>query len=310
MQTDIYHVIFNPAAGGGKSRSRKNMIAGLLTKYFGENYNLYETRFNRDAENITRYLSRRGCKNFIAVGGDGTIHEIVNGLFTDGKLFNSEIRLGIISSGTGEGFAQSFGLPRNTEQQIKIIRSNKTRLADLGRIKFNSADNRKSDVIFINEFQAGIGGEVVKSVQGKQKILGGTIAYGVKTLLKAITCRNKQMNLCVDNKDSINSEFLGILAANGSTMGGSMKLAPGADPCDNSLNLLIMHSMRLTKRLKAFTKIYNGSHVNSRYFGYKKISSLSLSSTENVPVEADGEVLGYLPCYVEIIPSALKIFSP
>ncbi|HZW39159.1 MAG TPA: YegS/Rv2252/BmrU family lipid kinase [Ignavibacteriaceae bacterium] len=302
-----YQIIFNPASAGGRTLERKQNILNLLYESFGNNFDLNETKFKGDATNISHSLAKNGYSKFIIVGGDGTIQECVNGLFESGKIIIPDTTLGIISSGTGQGFSRSVGIPLKLKEQIKIIKNGNTRHTDIGNISWGnngSSQNR----FFINEFQAGIGGAVVKSCQGKEKRFGGTFAYGLKTLSKVFTHPNQLVTINFDNH-SFKQNVLGIVVANGEFTGGSMNLVPGADTSDHFLDLLIMHGQNVKGRINSFRKIYSGNHLQSSYFSKYRLTSLSIASDENVLMEADGEVLGYLPCSIEIIPSAIKIYS-
>ncbi len=306
MDTEKYQVIFNPASAGGKTKNRKPFILRLLNEYFRGSYDLHETASKGHANKITGELCREGFTNFIIAGGDGTIQESVNGLFLNGKIINNNCRMGIISSGTGQGFAKSLGLPRNMLQQIGVIKKGNTRRSDLGLVKFGN-NGLTNELIFVNELQAGIGGSVVKNVNGKEKRLGGSLAYSIKTLAEVLSYQNEPMRISFEGR-KIESEFLGVVVANGAYTGGSMNLAPKADPFDNSLDLLLMYAQGIPGRLNSFRKIYSGSHISSGHFGYFSVKNLSLSSAANVILEADGEILPQLPCRIEVIPSALKIF--
>ncbi|MBF8249332.1 MAG: hypothetical protein HW374_2132 [Bacteroidetes bacterium] len=173
------YVILNPASAGGETAKRQVKIIAEIEQRFGSNYSLFITKRTLEACEAANKAVLNGCELILAVGGDGTLQEVVNGFFANGHLVNPRCHLGFINSGTGQGFAQSVGLPQSWEDQIELIRNSNSRMVDVGRVSFTNASGERSHRYFINECQLGIGGEVVKGVQQGHKLLGGTLAFGL-----------------------------------------------------------------------------------------------------------------------------------
>ena len=300
-------VILNPASAGGKTRRNMNTILDALRREFGAELFCHVTRSAGDAEILARKAVRAGCDTLIAVGGDGTLQEVVNGFFENGRSVNPECRLGIIGSGTGRGFPLSLRLPKSLEEQIKVIRRDRVKRVDVGRITYRNIRGFKLDRYFINECQAGIGGEVVKRVQNNHKRLGGLLAFGSVTVRTALQYREPVIRVTIDNKSVIEDRALGIVVANGEFTGGGMNLAPGADLSDGWFNVLIIHAQSVPQRLRNFPLIYSGKHINSPKFSYCKAKHLKIESTQNVDLEADGELLGYLPCTIGMCAGSIPV---
>jgi len=301
------HVILNPASAGGKTGQKRAQILAALERHLGRAYSLCVTRRPLEATSSAREAVLAGSELVIAVGGDGTIQETVNGLFSQGRLINPDCQLGIINSGTGCGFLKSLNFPPDLESQCKVIGQEWTRLIDIGRAVFSNGNGLGQERYFINECQAGIGGEVVKKVQSGQKKLGGFLAFGLNTLAVLLNYPNRRITVRVDDGPERTGRFMGIIAANGNSMAGGMQLAPQADVGDGMLDFLFIHEQTLSERLLNFPKIYWGSHIASPKFSYFRGKSLALTSEEDISFEADGELLGRLPCRVEILPSALRV---
>ena len=301
------HVIINPVSAGGKTGARQPEILNALEKRLGKRYSLCVTSEPLEAIFSARKAIIDGNELIITIGGDGTIQETVNGFFSNGNLINPSCQLGIIDSGTGHGFAQSLGLPTELEEQLEVIHSGQTKFIDLGKIIFSDKNGKPREHFFINECQAGIGGEVVRIVQSKHKRLGGFIAFGAITLLTALRYPNRSMSVVIDGTTKITDHFIGVVIGNGNYMAGGMKLIPYAKVNDGLFDILLMHKQFISQRLWNFPKIYTGRHLASSKFSYYRGKSVTLSSSENVTLEADGEFLGSLPCSIEILPSALQI---
>jgi len=303
------HVILNPASAAGRTGQKQTLILAAVDRHLGQAFSLCVTRRPLEATSSAREAVSAGSELVIAVGGDGTIQETVNGLFSRGRPINPDCQLGIINSGTGCGFLKSLDFPPDLDGQCRVIAQGWTRLIDIGRAVFSNGNGRGQERYFINECQAGIGGEVVKKVHSGSKKLGGLLAFGLNTLAVLLKYPNQRMTVTVDDGPETTGRFMGIIAANGNSMAGGMQLAPQADVGDGLLDFLFIHEQTLVERLRNFPKIYGGSHIASPKFSYFRGKSLALTSEEDISFEADGELLGHLPCRVEILPSALRVLA-
>lgn len=307
MKTIRTHVILNPASSAGRTRRRQAEILAAIERHLGREFSLFVTKRPNDATSSARKASLLGAALIIAVGGDGTIQEVVNGLMRAGNPVERRPQLGIINAGTGHGFAQSLGLPAGLEDQCAAIAFGTVRRVDIGRATFKDRSGRRIERYFVNECQAGIGGRVVEKVQAGRKKLGGFLAFGLTTLTAALLCPNRSIRFSVDDGPEEEGQFVGIVAANGSVMAGGMRLAPQATVEDGRLDILFMHGQTRFERLRNFPKIYSGTHLGSPKFSCLRGRSISLGSEESVSFEADGEMFGRLPCRIDVLPSALEM---
>ena len=303
------HVIINPASAGGKTGKIQRQILNALEKKIGKGYSLFVTRKPLEASFSAKKAIREGNELILAVGGDGTIQEVVNGFFSNGYPSNPACQLGIIDSGTGSGFAQSLGLPPTVDEQLELILSGETRFMDVGRAVYSDKSGRPKQRFFVNECQAGIGGEIVRNVSSKQKKLGGQLSFGLSTLSMAFRYTSPSMTVLIDRTRTVTERFISIVMANGNYMAGGMKLAPDAKADDGLFDILLIHEQSIPQRLWNFPKIYTGTHMDSPKFSYYRGKRIFLTSSEHVLFEADGEFLGWLPCMVEILPSVLPVRS-
>ena len=301
------HVILNPASSAGSTGRRRAGILAAVERHLGRGFSLFVTSGPGEATDSARKASLRGVELIVAIGGDGTVQEVVNGLFEAGFPREPRPQLGIINTGTGHGFAQSLGLPKELDAQCAVIALGASRKIDIGRVLYASAGGHPVERYFVNECQAGIGGRVVQKVQTGHKRLGGFLAFGLAALTTALSYPNRVLRFSVDDGPEETGAFIGIVAANGNAMAGGMRLAPGAAVDDGRLDILFMHGQSLRGRLRDFPKIYSGTHLASPKFRCIRAKSISLFSEEPVSFEADGEFLGHLPCRIEILPSALEV---
>lgn len=300
-------VILNPASAGGKTGSNRSTIQKYLKYFYGHQYKLCITSKPLEAEILTRRAIFKGYELIIVVGGDGTLQEVANGLFRGGRLINPDCQLGIINSGTGQGLAQSLNLPRSIETQLFWIKEGSPLAIDVGNVILKNKSSHFQQRIFLNECQIGLGGEICKHLHSRRKRLGGKWAFGSAALTTLLRYPANTIDVLADNKLLMDKIYIGIVIANGSYTGGGMNLTPYAQMDDGYLDLLGILNQSIGERLKNFSKIYKGKHLQSKKIQYQNVKQISLHSMESVPVAADGEFLGYLPCKVEIIPKIIQI---
>ncbi len=307
LKTGTIQIVVNPIAGSGKAKKIADTLLEKISGISGSQVKLIHTEKANDATFFTRQAIEDGAKLIIAVGGDGTINEVVNGFFTDGNPINPDCELGIISCGTGKGFGNSLRLPRSFEQQIELLSNAKGIPIDVGRIKYHELSGEPAYRMFINECQAGIGSKVASLVGQKQKIFGGALAFGITATLQAIILRPLLLNIEFDNEPGEEFKLIGLVTGNGTECAGGMKLTPDAKMNDGLFDVLLIHDMPVIRRLFNLTKVYSGTHILSPYFTIKRCKRLKIRSDNPVLLEADGEILGVSPFNIEIIPASIRI---
>ncbi|MFH1159532.1 MAG: diacylglycerol kinase family protein [bacterium] len=303
----LVHIIFNPVAGGGKAKKLKSQLVSELERRFGKNYLLMETSRQGDAIIFAREAAEGGARIIIAVGGDGTINEVINGLIGNRKPVNDQCELGIVNCGSGSGVAQTLGLPGSISDQLNLICKSAAKVMDVGFVTYKDRNDRCCERLFISECQVGIGGSVVSRVGMKLKHFGGRIAFGLVALSHLFHYKASQMTMTLDQQPAESKKLIGVTIGNGIYCAGGMRLTPGGRTDDGLLDVLQIHEMNLLKRFLNFGKVYAGSHIHSNYFSISKVKEISIDSEQPVWIESDGELLGKTPCTVGIIPGAMKI---
>lgn len=311
MKNRPVNVIFNPVAGGGKGRRLISDILSMMKNRFDSEVLLWETQRSGDAAMFARGIVLSDNDLIIIVGGDGTINETVNGLIENGRCLKPECRLGIIDCGTGSGLSKSLGLPAPIASQIDLIARGSSSRIDLAKVIAQDSAGEGTVVrLFASEAQVGIGADVARKVEQSAKWLGGKWVFGSISFKEAIMYRARSIEVALDGKNGKKDRFIGIAAGNGRFTAGGMRLTPDAVLHDGLLDVLFIHDMHTIKRLNRFPKIYSGSHIDCPEFTSKRCKRLSVFSQESIPVSADGEVIGKLPCSIEVIPSVLRVICP
>ena len=299
------HIVINPASAGGKTGKNKSRILTELKCQLGNSFNFTETLKKADATKITREAITNGCEVVIAVGGDGTVNEVANGFFDNGKIINPDVKLGIISFGTGQGFAQSIGLPTDLAAQIQIIKNDKVKLIDVGRVHF---ENNNSSKYFINEFQFGIGGTLNKNISKLTKKVLGKFAFGFEAVKTLMYYQANQLQLII-NGEVHTEKIIGLVISNGAFTGGGMRLTPFALTDDGLLDVLLIKDMSLPDRFFSFSKVYSAKHVEREAFQFFKTKKIEFRYNNGLAVSADGEIISDKCVSAEVIPSVLKVIS-
>jgi len=287
-------LIYNPSAGKISAASRLHDIIKYLLEV-GFEVIPYPTKKQGDAQKKAAQASKE-FRNIIAVGGDGTLHEIVNGL---GENMGS-INLGIIPAGTSNDFARALGIPTDTAGAVQVIGRKKIKRVDIGMI---------NERFFINVAGGGNLTNVSYEVPRKLKTYLGQLAYYAKSLeelprLRPVKVRIKTPELIIDE------EIMLFLAANSRTAGGFELLAPKASFSDGLLDLIVVKKLSLAEFISLAAVCLSGEHINHPKVIYLQTSKVEVTSREKVSLNTDGEYAGLLPCSIKILPGRLNLYMP
>jgi YegS/Rv2252/BmrU family lipid kinase len=295
-------LICNSRAGrGGVARALPEIKTHLEERDL--EYDLVYTEGAGHATLLARDAIERGIRLVVSVGGDGTIHEIVNGMIENDKALNPEAHLGVVAAGTGSDFIKTFGIPPTPSHAVVHLDGPEAFPIDLGKITFTE-DGREVVRYFANVAEVGIGAEVVARAQKLPRWLGPTVYFFAFWLTLR---KHKTAQVEVDLVDrTYEGPMNNLVVANGQFFGGGMKIAPKAAPTDGLLDVQIEHA-RKREAIAIMPKIYKGEHLpHPDIFEAKRVKA-SITSERPLRVEADGEVLGYSPATFEILRNAISL---
>ena len=249
----------------------------------------------------------------VAIGGDGTINEVVNGFFDDaGAPIAPDAALGVIPYGTGGDFRRTLALPTELAAAAAVIAADHRRKLDVGRLAFTDHDGRPAQRMFINIASFGVSGEVVRLVNQSGKKLG-RLSFALATARATWAYTNQRVQLVFDGADRVEATINTVAVANARYFGGAMKVAPDAEPDDGVFDIVAMGDFGFGDLLKSGRRIYQGSHVTM-----DKVTSRRARVVEAEPIDlgavihldVDGENPGRLPARFEIVPQALWVVAP
>jgi diacylglycerol kinase (ATP) len=295
-------LIVNPAAGAGRTAKKWPYIKQLL-KNIGLRFEHDITEAPGHAIELAKSAVSKGYKLIVSVGGDGTINEIVNGLYATGGM--RDVELGIIGTGTGSDYIRTIGVSKHYQESCQHL-LNPTKISvDLGMVEFIN-DGQSKKRIFANFAGLGFDAEVVRATTKKFKSLGGKPAYLMGLLSTFATYKNHEIHLTLDGQKE-DRKICTIVMSNGKYGGGSMLIAPEADPSDGLFDVLIIGDISKPDLLWSLPRIYRGTHLTHPKVTLKRAKEVTIYADKKMSIQADGELLGEAPARFSVLPSALNI---
>ncbi len=302
MTAERARVIVNPAAGANSTRKKWPDLKRLLT-HIGLSFDSTFTEGNGHAIELAREAAGNGYRCIVAVGGDGTVNEVANGILHSGG--GKSVSMGIISTGTGSDFIRAAGIPRNYLNACSCLTSSKRYLIDVGVVEYHNNGELKRR-FFLNNSGIGFDAAAVAATERLPKNLGGTIPYLTGLLCALIGYRNKSIELGIGDRIQ-KARVLSVVVSNGNYFGGGMRVAPDAVLDDGLLDVCVIGDISKFNLLKSLPMVYKGTHGSHPRVTMDKAKTVTVVSAEKVLVHADGELLGTGPASFSIMPAALNI---
>ena len=282
--------IINPTAGRNKGEKIYKELEDILTKYSYQT-NLFRTQKPLHATELASSLKEE-CDVIVAVGGDGTIHEVANG------IIGSNCKLGIIPVGTGNDFVKILNIPFNLIDALNLILNARTRMIDVGNV------NGK---YFINGLGIGFDAWVVKKSFSVKKLRGNLVyLYSVLTTLFSY----KSTHLIIEMNDlQFDNEYFMLTVGNGPALGGGFRLTPNARIDDQLFDLCLINTMSINQILINLLKVYSGNHIHHPRVETYQTKKLLVKSDIPFAAHVDGEILGFeiTNLDISIVPNALEV---
>lgn len=315
-----YVFIVNPNGANGRTGDSWKKLLPKLTARLGNNWNISEklTAGPQHATQLAREAIRDGAAAVIAVGGDGTLHEVVNGFFENGKPIESKLAdsfpaqktaLGLIPMGTGSDFARVFGWNSDPTRAIDRLCKGEKKKVDVGQVIYGK---ERKERFFINVADLHLSAKAGFYAGMHKRI--GNLSYVVGALQGFQGHRNRDLKIRVDGgKWETWSEVTAICVGNSKYFGGGMKITPTADPSSGDLEVVIIKGYKWYDFLLKLHTLYLGSHIRQKNVTSMKVRRLDVaevddSTKEKYPgtfVQADGEHLGFLDASFSVIPAAI-----
>jgi len=296
-------IIVNPAAGANSTHRKWPEIRSFIEKT-GLSFDYQLTEGKGHAIELAKAAAGDGYRYLVAVGGDGTIHEVANGMLQVSQA--AATTLGVVFTGTGCDLSRSLGISHDYRQAGLSLVGDRRKRIDVGLVEYRR-DGASAQRYFLNAAGIGFDATVVEATDRLPKYFGGTLPYIVGLVRSFLGYRNKRVTLIIGDRDPEQVTVLSTVVANGRYFGGGMQVAPEARLDDGLFDILIIGDFGKLELLKVFPRVYNGTHI-----GYPKIRSergsrVSIGSSERFLLHADGELLGEGPATFSLLPQALEM---
>ncbi len=239
----------------------------------------------------------------VAVGGDGTVNEVVNG------LAGSDAVLATIPIGTGMDFVRTYGIPTTFDGAVRVAVDGDERTIDAGRVRYRTWAGDEETRFFANVGSVGMSGAVAQRANGMSKAFGGRLTFFYALTRVFLEWENTEVTVRLDSGER-RARMHDVVIANGVWHGGGMKLAPDARPDDGLFDVVLIGDVDKLDFLTTAPKIYRGRHVTHPKVEVVRSATVEVDAAEHLPIEVEGEQIGTTPAVFEIVPGALRIRVP
>ena len=279
-----FFIVVNPHSGNSNFKKSWEKITYIL-KLKNINFSYSFTEYRKHEVILVDKAIEQGYRNIISVGGDGTLHHVVNGIMKQRYIKTSKIKLGVIPLGTGNDWIRTYNIPNSIEKSIDVILKNTTVLQDIGCITLL---NGKKEY-FNNLAGTGYDGYVVKNLNYLKKM--GSLAFLVSGLYSLFSYKKTKYKIIINNK-TINEQCLMILFGICKYSGGGLRVTKDPNPKDGLLDITIVKNVSFLDLLFNIPKLYNGDIIHHRKVTNYKTRELKILDNYNSTIEADGEIIG------------------
>jgi YegS/Rv2252/BmrU family lipid kinase len=300
------YFVVNPKSANGETGKRWVEIEARLKRSLPEmGFGFTERAMHADT--LARQALKNGYDTVVAVGGDGTINETLNGFFEGGKAINPNAALGVLPRGTGGDFKRSFGWDGELESAVERLRRNASVPFDVGLLEYADHAGQKRERYFANIASFGVSGVVDAEVNKSSKALGGKLSFMWGSVKALVKYSDKQVRFRVDGGEWQKVAVTTLAVANGKYFGGGMMVAPSAETADGVFDVTVWSGYKLVDFALKQQGIYNGQHVNWKGTKCLRAKVLEAESDEEVLIDCDGEQPGRLPCKMTVLPAAVRL---
>lgn len=293
--------------------NKNNRLAKVLPglKQYMQQFTSYEVQFvytthKKHAIEIAHQAVKNNCEYLIAVGGDGTLNEVINGVMQSNLPAKNLPITGLLPYGSANDFARTTHITNAIEQLMQLIKTNSYKTIDLGKISLLQTGET---TYFINITGVGLGPEVVIRMEKSSAKLGAGFNY-FKNIVKGFLNYTKKEASCINKDWQWKGKLLQMAIANGRYYGNAICTAPDARLTDGQFQVVIFGDLTIWDYLKNLNKLKKGVKINLPQVHYYKAKEVLIKSNDSCGIEADGEYVGLVPATVKVVPAAIRFLAP
>ena len=290
-----YYVLVNPKGGIKKGPGILQNVRPLFNAANAE-LNVIETEYAGHGRELAKTLDFEGYDGLCAVGGDGTMHEIINGLMNraDGR----KIPIGLITGGTGNSFMHDVDC-LDPKQAVQRILTDKRRTIDVAKV------DASGEIIYAFNIVGWGMPTDINEIAEKLRWLGGQ-RYNIASLIEIMRFRQRLATLELEGNIK-EGDFGFVIGCNTIHTGRGMKMAPHAQLNDGLIDVIVAHKSSRLKLLKMFPKVFSGEHIDDPIVEYHQVKKFSIIPQAQDKLNIDGEIIGSTPVNVEVLQSAVEV---
>jgi YegS/Rv2252/BmrU family lipid kinase len=294
--------LVNPASNNGATGKRWPELAHRAARLGLSGETLFSERPGHLIE-LAASAVDRGATLVVAVGGDGTLNEVVNG------IAQKNVDLATIPLGTGMDFVRTYSIPTKFEDAVRVALDGTPRTIDAGRVRYRTWGGDDAMRWFANVGSVGMSGAVAQRANGMSKALGGKATFFYALTRVFFEWENTEVTVKLDDGERV-GRMHDVIVANGVWHGGGMMLAPGARPDDGRFDVVIIGDIGKVDFLTTAPKLYKGKHVAHPKVEVVRSARVEVDAAEHLPIEVEGEQVGTTPATFEVVPGALRVRVP
>lgn len=294
--------LVNPASDNGATGKRWPELAHRASMLGLSGETLFSERPGQLIE-LARAAVDGGARVVVAVGGDGTLNEVVNG------VAGCDVELATIPLGTGMDFVRTYGIPTRFDDAVRVALEGTPRTIDAGRVRYRTWGGEEAVRWFANVGSVGMSGAVAQRANGMSKLLGGKLTFFYALTRVFLEWENTDVTVTLDDGER-RGRMHDVVVANGVWHGGGMKLAPDALPDDGLFDVVLIGDVGKLDFLTTAPKIYKGRHVTHPKVDVLRSKRVEVDAAERLPIELEGEQVGTTPAVFEVVPGALRLRVP
>lgn len=301
-------VVLNPSAAGGRTAAAWHRIRPRLEGICGPVVLCY-TRAPGHGVELTCDAVRAGSGTVIAIGGDGTLNEVVNGVMLAGEAFDPVV--GLIPQGTGSDFRRTLNIPLDESGALETIRKRSIQSIDLMRVAYRSKTGAEETRYAMNVTSFGMGGRVAARANRSSKPLGGKVTFLTATLVTALGYQADHVTITLDDVTIPEVPIMNVAIGNGQYHGAGMWICPSARIDDGLLDVTIVQRLSLLELVRGSRFLFNGrieEHPKVRTYRTTRCSAQAVGGGS--AIEIDGEPVGELPISINVVPNAIRMIVP
>ncbi len=304
-------VIVNPKSQGGKLGARWAELSDTIGRAFP--FDEAITKGPGDATRLAREALRAGAERVVALGGDGTVNEVVNGFFDEaGAPIAPEASFALLPYGTGGDFRRTMQIPLELADAAAVIARNHRKKIDVGKLELTTPSGGRTLRMFANIASFGVSGVVDRLVNESGKRLG-RLSFAIATARATWSYKNQRVQLVFDGKERVEATINTVAVANGRYFGGAMMVAPNAEVDDGQFDVIAMGDFGFGDLIKSGRRLYKGTHLAMDKVSARRAKVVDAEPIEPgaiVELDVDGECPGRLPARFEIVAGAMWMVCP